>query len=126
MLFFISACCVTAAGVLSIISGRNVGVGKFESLFLKTIVENSIIIPSSIPSSPFSPHLKHPSKNPSKTAAATLDAPFDFVNYAYLTIFGLIMMVLDVPVYNGFVDRVKAFVQIYALFMTRFVGRGVW
>lgn len=53
-------------------------------------------------------------------------APFDFVNYVYLTIFGLLMLVVDAPVQNPRIDSIKFFIFHYALFMTRFVGRGIW
>lgn len=77
--FFTCACCVTAAGTLSIF----VGIMEF------------------LP-------------------------PFDFVNFVYLTLFGLIMMVIDSPIENGLIRNFKNVIFHYALFMTRFVGRGGW
>ena len=52
--------------------------------------------------------------------------PFDFVNYVYLTAFGLLMLVLDLPVDNLTIRDFKTGIFTYALFMTRFMGRGVW
>ena len=57
---------------------------------------------------------------------ATFDAPFDFINYVYLTLFGLIMIIIDIPVSNPRIDNLRFFIFNYALFMTRFIGRGIW
>lgn len=52
--------------------------------------------------------------------------PFDFINYIFLTLFGLTMLIIDLPVSNPKLDTARAWVSVYALFMTRFVGRGFW
>lgn len=51
---------------------------------------------------------------------------FDFVNFVYLTLFGLIMLIIDMPVENIYIKNFKFAIFHYALFMTRFVGRGFW
>lgn len=53
-------------------------------------------------------------------------APFDFINYGYLTLFGLLMLIMDLPIDTNFVRNFKYGIFHYALFLTRFVGRGVW
>lgn len=53
-------------------------------------------------------------------------SPFDFINYAYLTIFGLMMVVIDFPIEHPVIRNFKMSIFHYALFMCRFVGRGVW
>merc|ERR1719281_1387067 len=79
LLFFVCACCVITAGILSIFSG----------------VINMI-------------------------------SPFDFINYAYLTLFGFMMLVIDFPIEHPVIRNFKMSIFHYALFMCRFVGRGVW
>jgi len=56
----------------------------------------------------------------------SMAAPFDFINYCYLTIFGLLMLVIDLPVDNLTMREFKIAIFTYALFMTRFMGRGLW
>jgi len=55
-----------------------------------------------------------------------LISPFDFINYAYLTAFGLMMLVIDFPIEHLVIRNVKMAIFHYALFMCRFVGRGIW
>ncbi|CAD7955021.1 unnamed protein product [Amoebophrya sp. A120] len=59
-------------------------------------------------------------------AATNMRPPFDFINYVFLTIFGLIMMAMDAPNETPFLRGFRAALLYYALFMTRFVGRGIW
>lgn len=56
----------------------------------------------------------------------SMAAPFDFINYIYLTLFGLLMLVIDLPVDNLTIREFRIAIFTYALFMTRFVGRGFW
>lgn len=51
---------------------------------------------------------------------------FDFINFVALTGFGLLMVFLDAPVDIVYVRNVKFAVFHYALFLTRFIGRGIW
>jgi hypothetical protein len=54
-------------------------------------------------------------------------SPWDFTNNIYLTLFGLLMLMLDFPLENHPIAvSVKKQVTQYALFMTRFTGRGIW
>lgn len=55
-----------------------------------------------------------------------LVAPFDLINYVFLTLFGLIMIIVDFPVDNPAIRNFKYSLWHYALFMTRFLGRGFW
>jgi hypothetical protein len=54
------------------------------------------------------------------------ESPWDFVNNAYLTLFGLLMICMDFPIQYPVVLKVKKNVYHYAKFMTRFTGRGIW
>lgn len=56
----------------------------------------------------------------------SLAAPFDFINYGYLTLFGVLMFFMDLPLDNVHLRNYKYGIFHYALFLTRFVGRGVW
>lgn len=56
----------------------------------------------------------------------SMAAPFDFINYCYLTLFGLLMVVIDLPIDNITIREFKISIFTYALFMTRFIGRGFW
>eukprot|EP00397_Hematodinium_sp_SG-2012_P025575 GEMP01026732.1.p1 GENE.GEMP01026732.1~~GEMP01026732.1.p1 ORF type:complete len:267 (+),score=63.86 GEMP01026732.1:39-803(+) len=52
---------------------------------------------------------------------------FDVINQVYLFIFGVLMLVVDLPV--DFTQRLvaaKMTIYKYLLFMTRFTGRGIW
>jgi hypothetical protein len=53
-------------------------------------------------------------------------SPFDFINYIYLTLFGLLMLVIDFPIEHPVIKNIKMSIFHYALFMCRFVGRGIW
>lgn len=53
-------------------------------------------------------------------------SPFDFINYAYLTLFGFLMLVIDFPIEHPVIRNLKMSIFHYALFMCRFVGRGIW
>lgn len=57
---------------------------------------------------------------------AEFGSPWDFVNNIYMALFGLMMLVIDFPVNHPRVHNMKIAVFHYALFMTRFVGRGIW
>mmetsp|Transcript_10509 Transcript_10509/g.25672 ORF Transcript_10509/g.25672 Transcript_10509/m.25672 type:complete len:234 (+) Transcript_10509:93-794(+) len=59
-------------------------------------------------------------------AATNFRPAFDFVNYVFLTLFGLIMLVVDAPYDSPGLRSFRMAVFWYGLFMTRFVGRGVW
>lgn len=56
----------------------------------------------------------------------SMAAPFDFINYVYLTMFGVLMLIIDLPVDNLTIREFKILIFTYALFMTRFIGRGLW
>eukprot|EP00392_Amoebophrya_sp_AT5.2_P002944 g2949.t1 len=58
-------------------------------------------------------------------AATNFRPAFDFVNYVFLTLFGLIMLVVDAPYDSPGLRSFRMAVFWYGLFMTRFVGRGV-
>ncbi|CAD7934912.1 unnamed protein product [Amoebophrya sp. A25] len=60
------------------------------------------------------------------TAATSFAPPFDFINYVFLTIFGLLMFFIDLPYETPLLRGFRYAMFTYALFMTRFVGRGVW
>lgn len=55
-------------------------------------------------------------------------APATFFNNVFLLVFGLLMIVLDFPIPHpyGFLVTVRDNIYKFVLFMTRFVGRGVW
>lgn len=52
-------------------------------------------------------------------------SPFDLVCLIYQTLFGLVLLTLDFPVYNSRLEYFKEMVFKYCLFLTRFTGRGV-
>lgn len=52
--------------------------------------------------------------------------PFDFINYCYLTLFGVMMILIDLPIDNLTIREFRICIYTYALFMTRFIGRGLW
>ena len=57
--------------------------------------------------------------------AFALAPPFDFINYCFLTLFGLLMLIIDFPLENHPNVRLyKMVIFHYALFLTRFTGRG--
>jgi hypothetical protein len=56
----------------------------------------------------------------------TFAAPFDYINFVFLTLFGLVMLVVDVPLDNMYIRNFRYAIFHYALFMTRFIGRGLW
>jgi len=51
---------------------------------------------------------------------------FDFFNFIFLALFGLIMMIVDIPLDNMYIRNFRYAIFHYALFMTRFMGRGFW
>jgi len=53
-------------------------------------------------------------------------APFQFISQVYLALFGLLMMILDWPFQQDRIRPYKMHIYKFLLFMTRFVGRGVW
>jgi len=53
-------------------------------------------------------------------------SPFDMIGQFYLLAFGLIMVIIDIPFENDRIKDFKLAIYKYLLFMTRFVGRGVW
>lgn len=57
---------------------------------------------------------------------SSMAPPFDFINYCYLTLFGLLMLLIDLPIDNITIREFRICIFTYGLFMTRFVGRGVW
>ncbi|CAD7974488.1 unnamed protein product [Amoebophrya sp. A25] len=60
------------------------------------------------------------------SAVVSMMPPFDFINFVFLTLFGAVMLVLDLPLDNRYVANFKSAVFTYALFLTRFVGRGLF
>jgi len=53
-------------------------------------------------------------------------APFQFVSQVYLALFGLLMFILDWPLNQESMRPYRVHIYKFLLFMTRFVGRGVW
>merc|ERR1719506_1154342 len=55
-------------------------------------------------------------------------APMSFLSESFLVVFGLIMMILDLPVgaTSPRANMVRDTVYKYMLFLTRFTGRGLW
>ncbi|CAD7966708.1 unnamed protein product [Amoebophrya sp. A120] len=53
-------------------------------------------------------------------------SPFSFCNQVYLLIFGLLMLILDMPYENTQLHEIRLAIFRYLLFMTRFTGRGAW
>jgi len=53
-------------------------------------------------------------------------APFTFMSEIFLVMFGLLMCVLDFPAPNHVMEDVHNYIFKFALFLTRFTGRGLW
>lgn len=57
----------------------------------------------------------------------TLLSPFSFANQGFLCLFGIIMLIIDLPLDNSpALLEARRSICRYLLFMTRFTGRGVW
>lgn len=52
-------------------------------------------------------------------------SPFDFVIFGYITVFGLIMILLDAPMEHPRITEFKMGIYKFCLFLTRFIGRGI-
>jgi len=53
-------------------------------------------------------------------------APFQFISQVYLVMFGILMLILDWPFQEHTMRPHRVHIYKFLLFMTRFVGRGVW
>merc|ERR1719329_188846 len=53
-------------------------------------------------------------------------APFQFTSQVFLALFGALMLVLDWPFQQETMRPHRQHIYKFLLFMTRFVGRGVW
>eukprot|EP00392_Amoebophrya_sp_AT5.2_P002982 g2987.t1 len=49
-----------------------------------------------------------------------------FIGAAYLLLFGVVMLIIDAPMDTHGLSELRFAIFRYLLFMTRFVGRGVW
>lgn len=53
-------------------------------------------------------------------------SPCSFLSALFLLGFGFLMTVLDAPMNNAWMLKIKKAINTFALFLTRFTGRGMW